>query len=65
MSHSDAASARDAPRFVQIDSLAFAIDGIRDVQARLMDKPVLGLADAPDIQRAIDHLRRVADSLKT
>ena len=65
MEHSDPAGYRASQRSVQIDSLAMAMGGIRDVQERLMDKPILGVADIPDIQHAIGHLQSLVESLKT
>lgn len=65
MEHSDAADYRDSQRSVQMDSLAMAMSGIRDVQGRLMDKTILGAEDIPDIQHAIDQLQSLVDSLKT
>jgi len=65
MPHLNAASDRDLARPFQVDRLATALEGIRDVQAKLIDKPLLDLGDLPDIQRVINHLQSVADSLKS
>lgn len=65
MTHSNVASDRDLTRSVQVDGMARAIGGIRDVQARLLDKPILDLADLPDIQRAIEGLQSIVDTLKS